>query len=53
MVLFCEDLLGRRFRFVVMEQPTTGARFVYPPEIWRPGWQGAPRWVTDPAVWAG
>ena len=50
MAIFCADLLGRRFRFVVTEGEK--CRFTYPAEIWRPGTEGAPPWVTDPRLWA-
>lgn len=51
MAIFCADLLGRRFRFVVKDGEK--CRFTYPPEIWRTGREGAPSWVTDPRLWAG
>jgi hypothetical protein len=50
MVIFCADLLGRRFRFVVTDGEK--CRFTYPAEIWCPGTEGAPSWVTDPRLWA-
>jgi hypothetical protein len=49
-VLFCSDILGRRYRFPIAVGPG-GHVHVYPAEHWMPGDGLAPYWATPALIW--
>lgn len=58
-LLFCSDVLGRRWRFPVRVYPKSGSNEIDPPELWKrfptdhspPGGNPENVWSIDPLIW--
>jgi hypothetical protein len=49
-VLFCRDILGKRYRFVFAQREGQPIH-AFPSEVWEPGTSLAPPWATPGELW--